>query len=161
MQLGATLGATPMNSLGMIRSRLDDRGDGPEVTNCNLLAQRRLDHGLGQLLQQPARAGQGQPCSGASRTSSLAASASAVGSAFLLVTPSGVAVITAPLPPDHQVQRDRPGNTLRSTVPGGSAGDYQGITGVADPTMAALRRPTRMLMHRRRTVCTSASAASW
>jgi transposase len=35
----------------------------------------------------------------------------------LLVTPSSVAVITAPLPPDPQVQRDQAGNTFRSTDP--------------------------------------------
>jgi hypothetical protein len=30
---------------------------------------------------------------------------------FFFVTPSSVAVITAPLPPSHQAQRDRAGNT--------------------------------------------------
>jgi hypothetical protein len=52
------------------------------------------------------------------RTSSSAASCSAVGSGFVFfATPSSVVVITAPLPPSRQAQRDRAGNTVRSTVP--------------------------------------------
>jgi hypothetical protein len=49
----------------------------------------------------------------ASRTSSFAASASAEASSFLLVTPSSVAVITAPLPPGRQAPRDQAGNTFK------------------------------------------------
>ena len=58
-----------------------------------------------------------RPCSGASRTSSLAASASAVGSAFF-VTLSGVAVITAPLPPSPQARRDQAGTPIDPQSPG-------------------------------------------
>jgi SRSO17 transposase len=36
---------------------------------------------------------------------------------IFFVTSSSVAVITAPLPPSRQAQRDRAGNTVRSTVP--------------------------------------------
>ena len=59
-----------------------------------------------------------RPCSRARRTSSSAARCSAVGSGLIFfVTSSSVAIITAPLPPGHQAQRDRAGNTVRSTGP--------------------------------------------
>ena len=86
----------------------------------HLLVQRRLQHRLGQLLQQPVRAGQRQALLPGRATSSSAAFSSAVGSGFFFfVTPSSVAVITAPLPPSRQAQRDRAGNTVRSTDPPG------------------------------------------
>ena len=63
----------------------------------HLLVQRRLQHCLGQLLEQPVGPVRDRPCSRARRTISSAATASAVGSGFLFVTPSSVASITAPL----------------------------------------------------------------
>jgi hypothetical protein len=67
----------------------------------HLLVQRRLDDGLGQLLQQPSGPVNDRPCSRASRTNSTAARASADISAgfFFAATSGSLAVITAPSPP--------------------------------------------------------------
>jgi len=70
----------------------------PQVLS-HLLVQRRLQHRLGELLEQPVRPGQGQPLLFAKRTSSRAAFSSADGSGFFFaVMAFSVVVITAPFP---------------------------------------------------------------
>jgi hypothetical protein len=61
----------------------------------HLLVQRRFQHALGELLQQPIRARQDSPRSRASRTSSVAAVSSAEGSGlFFFGTISSVVITT-------------------------------------------------------------------
>jgi hypothetical protein len=97
---------------GDIRFLIHDRGS--NFTASFDAVQRRFQHRLGQLLQQP---GQRQALLPGRATISSAARSSTVGSRLLfLVTSSGVAVITAPFPPGHQPGVIGAGNTVRSTV---------------------------------------------
>jgi hypothetical protein len=53
-------------------------------------------------------------------------------------------------PPPLRTRAGRQTTLINKAMPnGGSAGGYQGLTGVADPDHGrALRRPARMFMHR-------------
>ena len=84
-----------------------------------LLIQRRLQHHLGQLLQQPLRTGQRHPPSRTRATSSSASFCSGVGSSlsFFLVPSSSVASVSAPLPPGRRAGAVGAGNTVCCTVP--------------------------------------------
>jgi hypothetical protein len=84
----------------------------------HLLAQRGLEHRLGQLLEQPVRTSQRQTL--AKRTSSTAACCSADCSAsFFFAMPSSVVVIRRqPFPPGSRPARQA-GNTVFRTVPSG------------------------------------------
>lgn len=110
---------------------VDDGGAGPWVGECLGPAAERLVGSvvsswnavsstfLVNCLSNPSGPVRDKPCSFASRTSSLAASASADGTdPFLAGTSPSVTVITAPLPLTRSA--GRAGNTVRSTVPASS-----------------------------------------
>src|SRR5262249_51648959 len=81
-----------------------------------LLFERCLQHGLGQLLQQPLPAPPRQALSPRLRTSSRAATSSGGCSFAFFGTVSSVAVMTAPFSPTV-IAGGQARNTVRSTVP--------------------------------------------
>ena len=129
----------------------------PEVLG-HLLVQRGLQHGLGELLQQPVRAGQrqalllGQPDQLLRRASPPPTARPSSSSA----TSSSVAVITAPSPPTSR-SACQAGNTVRSTVP--VPVPERSVEDLVDRDPDALRNPRPLAGYACRVDCRG--AYSW